>query len=111
MSRLLPARAIGAFDNGGCYAEVLTTAIGPEALARLKPIFDDVWKELISEGVFELPSFDEGSTRTRLAYKVLTFASTDWTEIQMRQLLLRAFRNEVARLQRAKSLGPRAAII
>ena len=66
------------------------SAFGPEALARLKPIFDDVWKELISEGVFELPSFDEGSTRTRLAYKVLTFASTDWTEIQMRQLLLRA---------------------
>ena len=81
------------------------SAFGPEALARLKPIFDDVWKELNSEGVFELPSFDEGSTRTRLAYKVLTFASTDWTEIQMRQLLLRAFRNEVARLQRAKSLG------
>jgi hypothetical protein len=87
------------------------SAFGPEALARLKPIFDDVWKELISEGVFELPSFDEGSTRTRLAYKVLTFASTDWTEIQMRQLLLRAFRNEVARLQRAKSLGPRAAAV
>ena len=80
------------------------SAFGPEALARLKPIFDDVWKELISEGVFEVPSFDEGSTRTRLAYKVLTFASTDWTELQMRQLLLRAFRNEVARLQRAKSL-------
>jgi hypothetical protein len=87
------------------------SAFGPEALARLKPIFDDVWKELISEGVFELPSFDEGSTRTRLAYKVLTFASTDWTEIQMRQLLLRAFRNEVARIQRAKSLGPRAAAV
>ena len=80
------------------------SAFGPEALARLKPIFDDVWKELISEGVFEVPSFDEGSTRTRLAYKVLTFASTDWTELQMRQLLLRAFRNEVARLRRAKSL-------
>ena len=77
------------------------SAFGPEALARLKPVFDGVWKEPISEGVFELPSFDEGSTRTRL----LTFASTDWTEIQMRQLLLRAFRNEVARLQRAKSLG------
>jgi hypothetical protein len=40
-----------------------------------------------------------------LAYKVLTFAATDWTEIQIRQLLLRAFRNEVARIQRAKSLG------
>jgi hypothetical protein len=86
-------------------------AFGPEALAQLKPIFDDVWKELVSEGVFELPAFDEGSTRTRLAYKVLTFASSDWTEIQMRQLLLRAFRNEAARLQRTKSLGPRVAAI
>jgi len=88
------------------------SAFGPEALAQLKPIFDDVWKELVSEGVFELPAFDEeGSTRTRLAYKVLTFASSDWTELQMRQLLLRAFRNEAARLQRAKSLGPRVAAV
>ena len=46
------------------------SAFGPEDLAQLKPIFDDVWKELVSEGVFELPTFDEGSTRTRLAYKV-----------------------------------------
>jgi hypothetical protein len=83
------------------------SAFGPEALAQLKPIFDDVWKELVSAGVFELPTLDEGSTRTRLAYKVLTFANADWTAIQMRQLLLRAFRNEAARLQRAKSLGPR----
>src|SRR6476660_9084274 len=81
------------------------SAFGPEALAQLKPIFDDVWKELVSEGVFETSTFDEGSTRTRLAYKALTFASTDWTEIQMRQLLLRTFRNEAARRQRAKSLG------
>jgi hypothetical protein len=88
------------------------SAFGPEALAQLKPIFDDVWKELVSEGVFELPAFDEeGSTRTRLAYKVLTFASSDWTELQMRQLLLRAFRNEAARLRRAKSLGPRVAAV
>ena len=84
------------------------SAFGLEALARLKPIFDDVWKELISEGVFELPSFDEGSTRTRLAYKVLTFASTDWSEIQMKQLLLRAFRNEVRAFRelRVWGLGP-----
>jgi hypothetical protein len=85
------------------------SAFGPEALAQLKPIFDDVWKELVRAGVFELPTLDEGSTRTRLAYKVLTFANTDWTEIQMRQLLLRAFRNEAARVRRAKSLGPRVA--
>ena len=81
------------------------SAFGPEDLAQLKPIFDDVWKELVSEGVFETSTFDEGSTPTRLAYKALTFASTDWTEIQMRQLLLRTFRNEAARRQRAKSLG------
>jgi len=85
------------------------SAFGPEALAQLKPIFDDVWKELVSEGVFALlASYDE-NTRTRLAFKVLTFANADWTEIQMRQLLLRAFRNEAARIQRAKSLGPRVA--
>jgi hypothetical protein len=86
------------------------SAFGPKALARLKPIFDDVWKELVSEGVFALLDFDE-STRTRLAYKVLTFASSDWTEMQMRQLLLRAFRNEAARLQRAQTLGPRVAAV
>jgi hypothetical protein len=38
-----------------------------------------------------------------LAYKVLTFANTDWTEIQMRQLLLRAFSKEAERVRRAKS--------
>jgi hypothetical protein len=81
------------------------SAFGPEALAQLTPIFDDVWKELVSEGVLETSTFDEESTRTRSAYKALTFASTDWTEIQMRQLLLRTFRNEAARRQRAKSLG------
>ena len=83
------------------------SAFSPDALTQLKPIFDDVWKELVSEGIFETSTFDERNMRTRLAYKVLTFASTDWTEIQMRHLLLRAFRNEAARLQRAKSLGPR----
>jgi hypothetical protein len=87
------------------------SAFGPKALARLKPIFDDVWKELGSEGVFALLDVDEESTRTRLAYKVLTFASSDWTEMQMRQLLLRAFRNEAARLERAQTLGPRVAAV
>ena len=83
------------------------SAFGPEGW-RSKPIFDDVWKELVSEGVFETSTFDERNTRTRLAYKALTFASTDWTEIQMRQLLLRTFRNEAARRQKARvwGLGP-----
>ena len=78
------------------------SAFGPEALAQLRPIFDDVWKELVSEGIFEPRDFDVETTRTRLAYKVLSFASTDWTEMQIRQLVLRAFRNEVARLQRSE---------
>jgi hypothetical protein len=68
----------------------------------LHPCAKCFWKELVSEGVFALLAFDDESTRTRLAYKVLTFASSDWTEMQMRQLLLRAFRNEAARLQRGK---------
>ena len=85
------------------------SAFGPRGLGPTKAIFDDVWKELVGEGVFELPALDEGSTRTRLAYKVLTFANAEWTEIQMRQLLLRAFRNEAVRLRRIKSLGPRGA--
>ena len=89
------------------------SAFGPEALAQLNLIYDEVWKELISEGIFsegifEPPASDEGKTRTRLAYKVLTFASANWTEIQIRQLLVRAFRNEAARLQRTKHLEPRA---
>jgi hypothetical protein len=59
-------------DNGECYGEVLTTAVGfgPKALAQLKPIFDDVWKELVSEGVLALLDFDEESTRTRLAIRL-----------------------------------------
>jgi hypothetical protein len=76
------------------------SAFGPEVLAQLKPIFDEVWKELVSEGIFEPPAFDVESTRTRLAYKVLSFAST-WTDMQISQLLLRAFRNEAARLRRS----------
>jgi hypothetical protein len=39
------------------------SAFGPEALAQLTPIFDDVWKELVSEDVLETSTFDEESTR------------------------------------------------
>ena len=96
--------AEAAFENGE-KAMVRSlhprSAFGPEVLAQLKPIFDDVWKELVSAGIFEPPAFDVDSTKTRLAYKVLSFASTNWTETQMRQLLLRAFRNEAARLRRS----------
>jgi hypothetical protein len=47
-----PLEQSGTSTTEKCYGEVLTTAIGfrPRG-AQLKPIFDDVWKELVSEGV------------------------------------------------------------
>jgi hypothetical protein len=51
------------------------------------------------------------SARSCTSSRVLTFANADWSEMQMRQLPLRAFCNEVARFQRAKSLGPRVAVV
>jgi hypothetical protein len=71
----------------------------PEALRKFSLVFDDVWKELAKEGLFE-PSMDERTARARLAKKVFALARSPWTEIQIKQLLVRAFRNETARAQR-----------
>ena len=51
------------------------------------------------------------SARSCTSSRVLTFANADWSEMQMRQLPLRVFCNEVARFQRAESLGPRVAVV
>jgi hypothetical protein len=72
----------------------------PESLSVFDRIFDEVWTELVSEGTFEIA--DTRLTRTRLAQKILAFASNGWSKIQIAQLLLRAFRNEVAREKRDK---------
>jgi hypothetical protein len=69
-------------------------AFAPDALAKLSVMVDDAWNELSSEG---------GATqaaRIWLAKKIFALARYPWTEIQMKQLLLRAFRNETTRLRR-----------
>lgn len=71
----------------------------PEALIKFALVFDDVWNELANDGVFE-PSMDERTARTRVAKKIFALARSPWTDLQIKQLLVRAFRNESARAQR-----------
>jgi hypothetical protein len=80
----------------------LRSAFRPEALSAFDKIFDEAWKELLADRVFPSSVLDTDETRTRLAQKVLTFASSGWTDNQIKQLVLRAFRNEAARRQRMK---------
>ena len=71
------------------------SAFDPEALAQLKPIFDDVWKELVSAGVFELPTLDEGSTRparlppTKLSQNLSGRLRTKWVGVRTDEVLFR----------------------
>jgi hypothetical protein len=67
----------------------------PDALARFSRLFDEVWKELLEEGVL-----DATHARRRLAKTLFRLARSPWSDIQMRQLLIRAFRNEAARFER-----------
>lgn len=78
--------------GAGCEPQ---SAFRPGALSAFDLIFDEVWHEFLADGSFR--ALDTGQTRTRLARKVLAFAPHGWTEIQIKQLLLRAFRNEAAR--------------
>src|SRR4026207_2463006 len=73
----------------------------PDALARFSRLFDEVWKELLEEGVLDA-THDPQLARRRLAKTLFHLARSPWSDIQMRQLLIRAFRNEAARLQRAQ---------
>jgi hypothetical protein len=73
----------------------------PDALARFSRLFDEVWRELLEEGVLDA-THDLRLARRRLAKTLFHLARSPWSDIQMRQLLIRAFRNEAARLQRAQ---------
>jgi hypothetical protein len=53
---------------------------------------DEVWGELLADGILSPSNLDAG--RTRLAQKIITFASSGWSATQIKQLLLRAYRNE-----------------
>jgi len=73
--------------------------VGPEALSQFYAIFDEVWAQLVADGV--AASFNTGEVRTRLANKVLAFSiPSRWSDIQIKELLVRAIRNEAARKNR-----------
>jgi hypothetical protein len=62
----------------------------PEALEALDRTIEDVWQELIDDGMA-----DDRTLRTRLARKLIAFACHGRGDIQAKQLLLRTFRNEI----------------
>jgi len=68
----------------------LRTAFNPEALAVCDQIFEEVLKELL-EGAVSVPCVSDVS---RMRTRVLAIAFSGWTDSQIKQLLLRTFRNE-----------------
>jgi hypothetical protein len=73
--------------------------VGPEVLSQFYAIFDDVWNQLVADGI--AASLNTSEIRTRLANKVLAFTlPSRWSDIQIKQLLVRAIRNETARKNR-----------
>lgn len=70
-------------------------AFGPEALSRFTQIIEEVTVDLLDDGLpAELMRSEE--MRTRLAQRLLSFAHSWWTDTQIKQLLLRALRNELS---------------
>jgi hypothetical protein len=70
----------------------LRSAFTTEALLSFEHAMDDVLAELLADGVLSNGDVDEA--RTRLARKLMRFASSGRTVNQIRQLLSRALRNE-----------------
>jgi hypothetical protein len=63
----------------------------PEALEALDRTIEDVWRELVDDGMAD----NDRALRTRLARKLIAFACNGRGDIQAKQLLLRTFRNEM----------------
>ena len=70
------------------------SAFTPEALSTFEQTMDEVWKELLADDAVSPLKRDAGQMRTRLARKLITFASSGWSPVQIKQLLLRTLRNE-----------------
>jgi hypothetical protein len=79
------------------------SAFTPEALSTFDHTMDEVWNELLTDEVVLIPNFDAGQMRTRLAQKLITFASSGWSAVQIKQLLLRTLRNDHRRGSRSHS--------
>lgn len=70
-------------------------AFGPEALSRFTQILEEVTVDLVDDGV-PVERVRSAEIRTRLAQRLLGFASSWRTDTQIKQLLLRALRNEIS---------------
>ena len=75
------------------------SAFTPDSLAKFARLFEEVWSELILDEVIK-PGVNAEPSRVRLAKSVFRLARSPWSDGQIRQLLVRAFRNEATRLQR-----------
>ena len=62
----------------------------PEALAALDRTIEDVYQDLVDDGIA-----DDRTLRARLARKLIAFACNGRGDVQAKQLLLRTFRNEM----------------
>jgi hypothetical protein len=74
-------------------------SFNPEALSQIAVIVDDVWKELAVEGAYT-PSQSSAPARSFVARKVFQLAQAQWSATQIKELLLRAVRNEISILRR-----------
>jgi hypothetical protein len=72
-------------------------AFTPEAQSTFEQTMDEVWKELLADDTVSPATFDAGQMRARLARNLITFASSGWSSVQIKQLLLRTLRNESRR--------------
>jgi hypothetical protein len=81
-------------------------AFGPGALSRFSQIIEEVSLNLIDDGLTaELVRSDE--MRRKLAQRLLGFASHWWTDTQIKQLLLRALRNQISARRHQTAAGSR----
>jgi len=80
------------------------TAFGPEALSRFTQILEEVRVDLIDDGLSAELAGSDGM-RTKLALRLLSFAHSGWTDIQIKQFLLRVSRNEISASRRLRDFG------
>lgn len=79
------------------------SAFTPEALSMFDHTMDEVWNELLADDAVSTSRLDAGQLRTRLAQKLIMFASFGWSAVQIKQLLLRTLRNDRRRGGRSHS--------
>ena len=80
-------------------------SFNPEALSQIALIVDKMCKELAKEGTHD-PYLSATVGRTLVARKVFQLAQSQWSAIQIKQLLLRVLLNEISRRRRKNCGAP-----